>query len=169
MHVGKGYNEDICPELKIDGRKVKQVNQISPSEVELQEDKYTGMHTIGSVAQEKYLEHICFGKHHFVVAMILRNALLISSMLTNAEARHNITMTEIAELEKVDESLLRKVLESPASTPKEMLYLELGVSPIRNIIKSRRLNFLHYILHEEKESLLYKFLQAQFNELTKND
>ena len=103
------------------------------------------------------LEEICFGKYHFQVAMILRNSLLISSLLTNAEAWYNLSNAEVTDLEKVDEDLLRKVLESPVSTPREMLYLELGVSPIRNIIRSRRLNFLHYILHEEKQSLMYKF------------
>ena len=200
MHVGKVYNADTCPELKIDGWEVKKVEQISPAEVE-PEDEYTGMHSMETVEKEKYLgdiisndgkntkniaartnrgtgvvnqiisilEDICFGKHYFVVAMILRNALLISSLLTNAEAWYNLTMTEITDLEKVDESLLRRVLQCPAATPKEMLYLELGVTPIRNIIRSRRLNFLHYILHEEKESLIYKFLKAQLSEPTSKD
>ena len=115
------------------------------------------------------LEEICFGKYHFQVAMILRNSLLISSLLTNAEAWYNLSNAEVTDLEKVDEDLLRKVLECPVSTPREMLYLELGVSPIRNIIRSRRLNFLHYILHEEKQSLIYKFLQAQRDNPVKND
>ena len=106
------------------------------------------------------LEDICFGKHHFAVAVVLRNALLISSLLTNAEAWYNLSANEVTELEKIDESLMRRVLQCPVSTPKEMLYLELGVSPIRSIIKSRRLNFLHYILHEDKQSLIYSFLQA---------
>ena len=76
------------------------------------------------------LEDICFGKFYFQVAMVFRNSLLISSLLTNAEAWYNITSGEIEELERVDESLLRRVLECPAATPKKMLYLELGVSPI---------------------------------------
>ena len=115
------------------------------------------------------LEEICFGKFYFKVAMILRNSLLISSLLTNAEAWYNLSTSEVTELEKVDEDLLRKVLECPISTPKEMLYLELGVSPIRNIIRSRRLNFLQYILHEDKESLMYTFLEAQRDNPAKND
>ena len=115
------------------------------------------------------LEDICFGKYYFNVAMVLRNALLISSMLTNAEAWYGLSNADIAELEGVDEDLLRKVLECPLSTPKEMLYLELGVSPIRNMIRSRRLNFLQYILQQEKQSLLYTFLKAQIENPTKND
>ena len=115
------------------------------------------------------LEEICFGNYYFQVAMILRNSLLISSLLTNAEAWYNLSSSDIAELEKADEDLLRKVLECPVSTPKEMLYLELGVSPIRNIIRSRRLNFLHYILHEEEKSLVHSFLTAQIENPVRND
>ena len=72
------------------------------------------------------LEEICFGKQYFKVAVILRNSHLISSMLTNAEAWYNLTQSHIDSLEAVDESLLRKVLKTPISIPKEMLYLELG-------------------------------------------
>ena len=42
-----------------------------------------------------------------------------------------------------------------------MLYLELGVIPIRFKIIERRLNFLWYILHEDEETLINMFLQAQ--------
>ena len=104
------------------------------------------------------LDEICFGKYYFQVAMTLRNSLLLSSLLTNAEAWYNLTTQDVNDLEKVDEDLLRKILECPISTPKEMLYLELGVSPIRSILRSRRLNFLHYILNEETDSLIYTFL-----------
>ena len=200
MHVGRVCQEEICPELVVDGWKVKEVNEIGTGEMKL-EDEHTGYHKMATVEKEKYLgdivsqdgkntknivarknrgtgvvsqimsilEDICFGKHYFEVAMVLRNALLISSLLTNAEAWYNLSNTEIEELEKVDESLLRSVLKCPVSTPKEMLYLELGASPIRNTIRSRRLNFLQYILHEDKNSLIYSFLKAQFSEPSKQD
>ena len=115
------------------------------------------------------LDEICFGKYYFQVAMTLRNSLLLSSLLTNAEAWYNLSSTDVTELEKVDEDLLRNVLECPVSTPREMLYLELGVSPIRNMIRSRRINFLQYILKEEKDSLMYRFLMAQKDNPVKND
>ena len=73
------------------------------------------------------------------------------------------------EMEKCDEQLLRLVLECPRTTPKEMLYLELGVTPIRYIIMSRRIMFYHYILNENKESLIYKFYKVQAKKPVKND
>ena len=85
----------------------------------------------------------------------------ISSLLTNAEAWYGVSQSDINILEKVDESLLRRILEAPVSTPIEMLYLELGVVPIRFKIMERRLNFLWYILHEDEESLVNMFLQSQ--------
>ena len=112
------------------------------------------------------LEETCFGRYYFQVAMVFRFTLLISSLWTNSESWYHITSAAIDDLEKVDEGLLRRILECPAATPKEMLYLELGVSPIRNIIKSRRINFLQNILKEEKDSLMYTFLQAQLEDPT---
>ena len=77
------------------------------------------------------LEEICFGRYHFEVAVLLRNSLFLSSVLTNSEAWYNLKQEEINKLEQADEILLRKILECPASTPKEMLYLELNCLPIR--------------------------------------
>ena len=115
------------------------------------------------------LEDICFGKFQFEVAVVLRNSLLINGILTNAEAWYDIKKADLETLEKVDESLLRQVLEAPCSTPREMLHLEMGLLPIRFIIMSRRLNFLHCILRENKESLVYRFFKAQYESPVKND
>ena len=200
MHVGGKCIEEVCPDLFIDGWKLKKVEVVDTNNFTV-EDEYTGQVSMQSVQEEKYLgviltsdgknskniaarknrgvgvvnqimtilEEICFGKYYFQVAMVLRNSLLISSLLTNAEAWYNLSSTDITELEKVYEDLLRKVLECPVSTPREMLYLELGVSPIRNMIRSRRINFLQYILKEEKDSLMYRFLMAQKDNPVKND
>ena len=76
------------------------------------------------------LNDILFGRYHFEVAILLRNSLMISSLLTNSEAWHNLTEADLRNLEQVDEGLLSKILATPITTPKEMLYLELGVIPI---------------------------------------
>ena len=115
------------------------------------------------------LDDICFGRYHFEVAVVLRNSLLLSSILTNSEAWYNLKKEEVEKLEKADEKLLRKILECPFSTPKEMIYLELNCLPIRYIIKCRRVMFLSYIVREEKSSLIFKFLEAQLASPTKND
>ena len=115
------------------------------------------------------LNEVCFGKYFFKVGIILRNSNLISSLLINAEAWYNVTQADIDLLESADESLIRRILECPLSTPKEMLYLELGILPIRYIIQMRRLNFLQYILYEEENSLVHSFLKTQLDNPTAGD
>ena len=115
------------------------------------------------------LEGIPFGKVYFKVAVILRNTLLVSSMLCNSEAWVNLTNSELDLLETVDVMLLRNILKAPVSTPKEMLFLELGVQPLREIVRGRRLNFLHYILNQDADSIISKVFEAQVRKRTKKD
>ena len=42
-----------------------------------------------------------------------------------------------------------------------MLFLEIGVVPLREIIRERRLGFLYYILNENPDSMIYRFFQSQ--------
>ena len=101
--------------------------------------------------------------------MALRNSLLINSLLTNSEAWQNLTEQDIGNLERVDETLLCKILETPITTPQEILYFEFGVIPIRFIIKSKRLNFLKYLVSEPSDSLVSQVLEAQLKHPTRND
>ena len=114
-------------------------------------------------------EEMSFGKFIFEVAIILRNSLFINGILTNLEASYGLTNYDVEKLEKCDEQLLRLILECPSKTPREMLYLELGITPIRYIIMSRRLMFYHYILNEDSDSLIYKFYKLQAKKPVKND
>ena len=115
------------------------------------------------------LEGISFGNHYFEVAIMLRNSLLVSSMLCNSGAWYNVTAAEMNLLETVDLQLLRAILRAPKSTPKEMLFLELGCIPFSEIMRQRRLSFLHYILHESPESMIFKFFQTQYKNRTSKD
>ena len=116
-----------------------------------------------------YLEGIPFGKYHFEAGILLRNSLLVSSMLFNSEAWYNVTDSELNLLETVDLMLLRGILKTPTSTPNEMMYFELGIIPFREIIRKRRLGFLFYILKENKDSMVYKFFECQKKNKTKKD
>ena len=115
------------------------------------------------------LENTCYGEFHFQVAVTLRESLLLNGFLTNAEAWYGLTNPNIEVLENVDELLLRKIFEVPSTCPKEMLHLELGCLPIRYVVTTRRLLFLHYILHEEEDSLIHKVLVSQSGTPLKDD
>ena len=115
------------------------------------------------------MDDLCLGDYHFEAANILRNSLLLSSLLSNSETWYDVTKKEMSELESVDEILLRKILSAHSKTPLETLYLESGNIPIRFIMMSRRLNFLHYILNEDDDSLLKRFFTAQRESPLKGD
>ena len=115
------------------------------------------------------LDSIQFGKYYFEAGVILRNSLLVSSVLFNSEAWYNVTKAELELVETVDLMLLRGILKAPKSTPKEMLYLELGLLPFREIIRKRRLTFLHYILHESKDSMISRVFEFQRRNRTAKD
>ena len=91
------------------------------------------------------LEGIPFWRLYYQVAVLLRNCLLVSSLLCNSEAWFGLTDKELDLLESIDLEFLRRILLAPKCTPKEMFYLELGILPLREMIRERRLNFLYYI------------------------
>ena len=95
------------------------------------------------------LNDVFFGPYYFQAALILRNSLLLNSILLNSESWYNLTETDIKQLETVDNMLHRRILETPMTTPISILHLELGTTPIRYLIKSRRIMFLQYILKQD--------------------
>ena len=99
----------------------------------------------------------------------MRNAMLISAMLTNSETWYGLTKHDVEELEAVDEHLLRKILLAHSKTPKELLYSETGTIPIRFIIKARRLGYLHHILKRDDNELINRVYCAQKRRPVKDD
>ena len=62
---------------------------------------------LGIITQIKQiLDSIVYGKHHFEVAMVLRESLFLSSLLLNSEAWVNLSDRDIRTLEKTDDILL---------------------------------------------------------------
>ena len=153
----KNYERYLGDIISKDGRNIKNI--------QARVNKGTGI--VKNILT--YLDGIPFGKFHFEAGILLRNSLLVSSMLFNSEAWYNLTDSELNLLETVDLMLLRGILKTPKSTPKEMMYLELGLLPFREIIRKRRLNFLSYILKENKDSMVYKFFECQRLNKTKKD
>ena len=115
------------------------------------------------------LDGTVFGPFHFEVALILRSSLLLNGILTNSEAWYGLKTSDLEQLEEIVEQLLRKILEVGAGCPKEMLYLETGTIPIRFLLAFKRVMFLHYILNQDKDSLIYRIFEAQVRNPSKND
>ena len=108
-----------------------------------------------------YLNDVFLGPYFFEAALMFRSSLLLNSILINSESWYNLTESDIQQLESVDIIFHRRLLETPKSTPIGLMHLELGTLPIRFVIKKRSILFLHYILQQNKEDLLFRFFQAQ--------
>ena len=78
----------------------------------------------------------------------------------NAEIWYAFTNEEIKEFEDLDLAVLRKIMHVPFSTPSESFFLELGIFPIKVVIKARRANYLHYILNRNEDEMLYNFFMT---------
>ena len=115
------------------------------------------------------LKSTSFGEHYFEMAVALRESMLVNGILTNCDVWYGLTDTDVGHLEEVDRLLFRQVLGVPSSCPIEAFYLEMGCLPISVIIKSRRLNYLHYLVSRKENEMLYKFFSAQWKYPVKND
>ena len=110
------------------------------------------------------------GKYHFELAVIMRNAILISSILSCSETWYNITEVEYRKLEQTDEILMKKIFNCSSQITHEVLYLELGLMPARFIILLRKLMYLQHILKQKsQDTLLYRFFKVQMDNPSKND
>ena len=103
--------------------------------------------------------------------------MLLNGILFNSEAWQGPETKHIIVLEKVDEALLRGILGAHPKIPLEALYLETRSIPIRFVVASRRILYLHTILQKDRNEMIQKIFEAQkikpspgdFIELVKND
>ena len=89
------------------------------------------------------LDDIPLERCEMEIGLKLRQAMLLNGILFNSEAWHDVKEKEVKMLESVDEHLLRSLVAAHSKTPLEFLYLETGAVPIRYIISSRRMIYLH--------------------------
>ena len=175
IHVG-GSNL-ACPQLHVHGTIMEQVKEDSYLGDLIRSD---GRNTsslrnrvsrgVGCLSQiSNLLERVSFGKYYFQIALILREAIFLNSILTNIEVWYGLRKYEIEELETLDRILLCEILALPRTTPSEALFLESGCLNIGTIVKMRRLNYLQYLLKCDENAMLSKFFKAQLNFPVKDD
>ena len=176
LHLGN--KKDLCPKLSAHQQEMKEksqekylgdiVSSDGTNNNNIKNKVNIGIGKISSIMN--ILREVSLGrKFYFTIATILRESILLSSMLLNSEAWIGITQANIDELEQVDEILLRRILETPSTTPKPALYLELGCLPIRFVIMKRRLLYLHYLLNLNNDEMLSKVFWKMTKNLLKNE
>ena len=163
MHIGKRHrNSDICKDSKVDAWedivvKDELIDKYVGKEVmkRVEEKTYLGSivqnngkndkniqdkinKAVGSV--NKIISAINerpYGRHTFKAALLMRQGLMLSSMLTNAETWINISETDITKLTMPDTMLHRQILSSTGNPSKVFMSLELGVVPVRYALMAK--------------------------------
>ena len=172
IHVGKKAN---CNELKVHKEKMHNtdstvylgdtVHSSGKSKFNINErciKAYAIMAEIRAILQD-----VPLGKYKTKVGLQLRQAMFVNGVLFNSEVWNSINKEDITKLEVIDHQVMRVICNSHAKTAIEYLYLETGEKPLRHIISSRRLLYLHHILSKEDSELVKKVFQAQQANTTK--
>ena len=107
--------------------------------------------------------------YYFECAAIFMLSILRPSILYASEMYYNIKENQLRQIEKIEESYLRKVFKTTKGCPISQLYLEMGVVPARFEIQKLRLLYLKYILNQEENSMIFKFFKLQLENPTKGD
>ena len=115
------------------------------------------------------LEEVGFGPFYFETAVLLREAIFVNGILFNIEVSYGLTQEDINRLEMLDNLLMKKIMSAHSKSPTETLFLSLGCIPLKWIIVSRRINFLHYVLKRKEGDLLRSFFEVQWKYPVKND
>ena len=175
MHVGKPSG--CCPTLKVDGKEMKSViKETYLGEIltsyggiaeNIQERCKKGIGIVNKIIA--ILNEVSFGHFYFEMAFLFRQSMLINSMLCNVEVLYGLNKSQIEALESVDRIFLRRVFQSPISTPTESFYIETNFISLRYIIMGRRLMYYHTLLQKSNEELVKTVFQTQQKFATKND
>ena len=172
-----GGKNPTCPTLHVHGTAIEEVTHDEYLGDILSNDGKNSLNIkkrisrgVGLISQlMNILDLVSFGHHHLEIGLLLRESVIIYSILNNVEVWYGMTGAEIDEFESLDVMLLRKMMRVPISTPKVALYLELGLIPLGIVIKARRIRYLHYLLQQGEEKMLGRFFKAQMNNPSKAD
>ena len=199
MHIGKTHNEDICTEGKVAAWKDKVVKNKDGIETlidiyegeetmkQVHEKKYLGDILSDDMKNQKNLKDKTnravgivnkitstlserpYGRHRFKAAKIMRESMLLGSILSNSESWINLTQKDLETLEKPDTMLQRNILSQYGNPSKVFMHLEMGTIPVKFVMMEKRLNFLKYILNENMNSLIRQVFEVLKTDSKKGD
>ena len=109
------------------------------------------------------------GKHFFKIALLLRDSLLLSSVIYNIEIWYNVSDKDILELSPLDSILFSKLFRVPQKIGKEAYYLETGSLNIETILKVRRVIYYHNLVNRDINQTIYSFFLSQLMDSCRGD
>ena len=115
------------------------------------------------------LGEVPLGPYRIEVGLLLRKAILTSSLLYSAKAWSAVSEAEIKRLEQVDSALLKGMVQGHSKTPSSFHFLETGSLMLRHIIRINRLMYHYHILSLKEEETVRKIYEKQKEEHSKGD
>ena len=175
IHVGK--NAEKCCNLKVhDTTMTKKEHETYLGDVICSSGKNTKNIAnkcnmgVGAVSQIfAMLSQVSLGHFYFEIALVMKNTMLVSKLVSSSETWSNVTKPEYQKLESIDEMFIRRMLNVQSTAPKESLYIEPGIMPIRFLIKMRRCMYWWQVVNLDQNELLNKFYRAQKMNPNKDD
>ena len=160
IHVGNNnkYNTQ-CPELRVhmakmhEATSVKYLGNIVTSQggvTETLEDRRNkGWGKVAVI--EGILSQVDMGSWGVEVGLLLRKAIIVSSLLFTAETWSGTKEDQLRRIEQVDSALLRSLMKCDFKTPVEFLHLESGTLKLRHIISLNRIMYHQRILQTDDD------------------
>ena len=175
IHIGKSHEK--CQNLKAHQKLMNSKSQetylgdvVCSTGSNSSNINYKVNQGIGAVSQIlSMLNRVSLGHNFFEIALVMKESMLVSKLLSSSEIWYNVTKDQYTKLERIDEMFLRRIFNVPVSVPKEALYIEAGCLPVKYLVKIRRLMYLLNILHLDKRELVFKFFTAQKLSSDKDD
>ena len=126
VHVSKqSKKETNCPKLKVHEEEMETsekekylgdvFNKNGSPKVNIEERKHKGYAIVSEILA--ILNEVPLGSHRMEIGLLLRQAMLINGILFNSESWHAVTDEDLKGLEKVDEHLLRSIVNGHSKTP----------------------------------------------------
>jgi hypothetical protein len=115
------------------------------------------------------LGSVDMGIHKLEAGLLLRQAILINSLLYSAEAWSGLTDRHLARLEVVDTALLRRLTGGHAKCASEFYHLEAGTWMLRHHLTYRRLMYHHHLVTREENETIKKIYYKQKEKALKRD
>ena len=197
LHIGKNHNSYICGNSQVDGwseeivktedgRETLEDFYVGKIETKtVKETKYLGTIVSKDLKNDKNIKDKTnkangnatkiltsikerpYGKYTFKAVRLMRNGMMLGSLLNNAETWISVTKNDIKKLEKPDKIMSEKLFGVKAA--QSFQYLEMGMLPVKHVIMAKRLKFWKYILDESTDTMIRQVYETQKSESRKGD
>ena len=115
------------------------------------------------------LGEVALDRNRVEAGLILRQSILVSSLLWSAEVWSDVKDKELKKLEQVDSHFLKLLLDGHSKCPTVFQHLETGTLKLRHILMINRLMYHHHIVNQNDEETIKKVYNKQKEEAVKGD